>query len=147
MIQPRIASPRPLPLLIAAVAMLATLIGVTSLPAATARATSADIISTTVTPASATVGDRITLTIVIEHDNAITIDAPGFGADFGGLEPTAVAPPSADQHGSRTRTTLGYTLVAFKPGDYNLGALTTLLDQVIAWSAALSPLRAVPQPA
>jgi NAD(P)H-dependent FMN reductase len=33
----------------------------------------------------------------------------------------------------------------FKPGDYNLDALTVLLDQVIAWSAALSPLRAVPQ--
>ena len=30
---------------------------------------------------------------------------------------------------------------AFKPGDYNLAALDTLLDQVIAWSAALAPLR------
>ncbi|WP_018681197.1 NADPH-dependent FMN reductase [Actinokineospora enzanensis] len=29
----------------------------------------------------------------------------------------------------------------FKPGDYNLPALTTLLDQVIAWSTALAPLR------
>ena len=29
----------------------------------------------------------------------------------------------------------------FKPGDYNRGALDTLLDQVIAWSAALAPLR------
>ena len=28
-----------------------------------------------------------------------------------------------------------------KPGDYNLAALNTLLDQVIAWSAALAPLR------
>jgi NAD(P)H-dependent FMN reductase len=30
----------------------------------------------------------------------------------------------------------------FKPGDYNLPALNTLLDQVVAWSAALAPLRA-----
>jgi hypothetical protein len=30
----------------------------------------------------------------------------------------------------------------FKPGDYNMAALDTLLDQVIAWSAALEPLRA-----
>ena len=30
---------------------------------------------------------------------------------------------------------------AFKPGDYNLDALSTLLDQVVAWSAALAPLR------
>jgi len=29
----------------------------------------------------------------------------------------------------------------FTPGDYNLAALNTLLDQVIAWSAALAPLR------
>jgi NAD(P)H-dependent FMN reductase len=29
----------------------------------------------------------------------------------------------------------------FKPGDYNRDALNTLLDQVIAWSAALAPLR------
>ena len=29
----------------------------------------------------------------------------------------------------------------FKPGDHNLAALNTLLDQVIAWSTALAPLR------
>jgi NAD(P)H-dependent FMN reductase len=29
----------------------------------------------------------------------------------------------------------------FKPGDYNLDALKTLLDQVLAWSTALAPLR------
>jgi NAD(P)H-dependent FMN reductase len=29
----------------------------------------------------------------------------------------------------------------FKPGDYNTAALETLLDQVIAWSTALAPLR------
>ncbi|WP_431677398.1 NADPH-dependent FMN reductase [Kitasatospora sp. KL5] len=34
---------------------------------------------------------------------------------------------------------------AFKPGDYNLPALNAMLDQVIAWSTALAPLR-VPSP-
>jgi NAD(P)H-dependent FMN reductase len=29
----------------------------------------------------------------------------------------------------------------FKPGDYNLAALNTMLDQVVAWSTALAPLR------
>jgi NAD(P)H-dependent FMN reductase len=29
----------------------------------------------------------------------------------------------------------------FKPGDYNVAALATLLDQVVAWSTALAPLR------
>jgi NAD(P)H-dependent FMN reductase len=32
-------------------------------------------------------------------------------------------------------------LSVFKPGDYNVGALHTLLEQVIAWSTALAPLR------
>ena len=30
----------------------------------------------------------------------------------------------------------------FKPGDYNLDAVTTMIDQVVAWSTALAPLRA-----
>jgi NAD(P)H-dependent FMN reductase len=30
----------------------------------------------------------------------------------------------------------------FKPGDYNLEAVTTMIDQVVAWSTALAPLRA-----
>ena len=29
----------------------------------------------------------------------------------------------------------------FEPGDYNVAALDTLLDQVVAWSTALAPLR------
>jgi hypothetical protein len=29
----------------------------------------------------------------------------------------------------------------FKPNDYNLASLDILLDQVIAWSNALAPLR------
>jgi NAD(P)H-dependent FMN reductase len=29
----------------------------------------------------------------------------------------------------------------FKPGEYNLASLHTMLDQVVAWSAALAPLR------
>lgn len=33
---------------------------------------------------------------------------------------------------------------AFKPGDYNVPALDTMLDQVIAWSTALAPLRMAP---
>ena len=29
----------------------------------------------------------------------------------------------------------------FRPGEYNVATLHTLLDQVVAWSAALAPLR------
>ncbi|NUR03741.1 MAG: NAD(P)H-dependent oxidoreductase [Streptomyces sp.] len=32
----------------------------------------------------------------------------------------------------------------FKPGDYNLEALETMIGQVVSWSAALLPLRATP---
>jgi len=35
----------------------------------------------------------------------------------------------------------------FKPGDYNLAALDTMLDQVVAWSDALSALRLAPSAA
>ena len=35
----------------------------------------------------------------------------------------------------------------FKPGDYNRAALDTLLDQVVAWSNALAPLRQPTAPA
>jgi len=35
----------------------------------------------------------------------------------------------------------------FKPGDYNVPALNTMLDQIVAWSTALAPLRALKQAA
>ncbi len=35
----------------------------------------------------------------------------------------------------------------FRPGDYSVAALDTLLDQVVAWSTALAPLRAESQAA
>jgi NAD(P)H-dependent FMN reductase len=35
----------------------------------------------------------------------------------------------------------------FRPGDYNVAALDTLLDQVVAWSNALAPLRQPTVPA
>ncbi|RBQ18307.1 NADPH-dependent FMN reductase [Spongiactinospora rosea] len=35
-------------------------------------------------------------------------------------------------------------MTVFKPGDHNLEPLETMIGQVVAWSAALAPLRAVP---
>ncbi|MFE9877822.1 hypothetical protein [Streptomyces sp. NPDC005784] len=32
----------------------------------------------------------------------------------------------------------------FKPGEHNLHALNTMIDQVIAWTSALAPLRTAP---
>jgi len=35
----------------------------------------------------------------------------------------------------------------FKPGDYNVATLNVMLNQVLAWTAALAPLRATSDPA
>lgn len=75
------------------------------------------ISSTTVEPARATVGDRITLTIVVDHDGATTVEGPGFGADAGAFEIVAVAPPRTEARGGASRTTLVYTLTAFRTGE------------------------------
>ncbi len=74
------------------------------------------IVSTTVEPTRATVGDRITLTIVVEHDASTTVDGAGFGADAGEFEIVAVAPPRTEAHNGASRTTLAYTLTAFHTG-------------------------------
>src|SRR4051812_19109548 len=48
--------------------------------------TSATIVSVTLTPPTATVGDHLTYSIVIDHESGTTLQGPGFGADYGGLE-------------------------------------------------------------
>ena len=75
------------------------------------------ISSTTVEPVRATVGDRITLTIVVDHDGATTVEGPGFGADAGEFEIVAVTPPHTEARGGASRTTLVYTLTAFRTGE------------------------------
>ncbi|MGW8886294.1 NADPH-dependent FMN reductase [Streptomyces sp. NPDC055749] len=45
------------------------------------------------------------------------------------------------QHVALSMITEFENFSVFKPGDYNLQALDTMLDQVIVWSAALAPLR------
>jgi hypothetical protein len=77
------------------------------------------IIETSLTPAEVTVGDRLTLRIVVEHADGVTIEGPRFGENFGGLEIVEAPPP---QRGA-TRTTIEYTLAAFAIGDAALPAL------------------------
>ena len=78
------------------------------------------IVSATADPARATVGDRITLTIVVDHDDATTIEGAGFGADTGAFEIVAVAPPRTESHNGSSRTTIAYTLAAFRTGDLEI---------------------------
>lgn len=82
-----------------------------------AQAATPTIVSATATPASATVGDRITLTIVVDHDAATAIEGAGFGADTGAFEIVDVAPPRTEPQNNLSRTTIVYTLTAFRTGD------------------------------
>lgn len=104
--------------------MAAALIGLVALcimyaPWASA-ATPPAIVSATVDPARATVGDRITLTIVVDHDPATTVEGAGFAADAGAFEIVAVAPARTEAHGGSSRTTISYVLTAFRTGDLTL---------------------------
>ena len=139
------------------VAIAASLLVVASVHAAAPPS----IASTTADPARATVGDRITLTITIDHDAATTVEGAGFGADAGAFEIVAVAPPRTEAHNGAARTTIAYTLAAFRTGDLTIppqsiayrgpggsGTLTTSATAVTIVSvlspgdAGLRPLKA-----
>lgn len=109
------------------------------------------IASITASPAHATVGDQITLTITIDHDAATTVESAGFGANVGAFEIVAVAPPRTEPNGDASRTTIAYTLAAFRTGDLTIppqtityrgtsgsGTLTTIATAVTI-ASVLSP--------
>ena len=98
------------------VAIAATLFAAASVYAAAPPS----IVSITADPARATVGDQITLTITIDHDAATTVEGSGFGADVGAFEIVAVAPPRTVPRGDASRTTIAYTLAAFRTGDLTI---------------------------
>jgi hypothetical protein len=81
------------------------------------------IVAVRVTPDTATVGDRLELTIEVDHDDAFTVEGPGFGDSFGKLELIAIADPRTESHDGVSRTTFGYTLAAFVTGAVELPPL------------------------
>jgi hypothetical protein len=76
----------------------------------------ARIVEATLTPLSATVGDRLTLRINVVHPPGATVEGPPVGADFGTLELVEIADPEVADVDGETRTTLVYVLAAFEPG-------------------------------
>lgn len=77
------------------------------------------------TPATATVGERLSLVVTVDHPGGVDVTAPGFGADFGGLDLVEVVPPSdAQLSPGNERTTFSYTLAAFKTGAFTIPPLT-----------------------
>jgi len=77
------------------------------------------IVETALTPTTATVGDRLSLRIVVEHGEGVTVEGPRFGDNFGGFEIVEAPPPTR----SETSTTITYTVAAFETGEITMPAL------------------------
>lgn len=86
--------------------------------AAMVEAAQPQIVSARIEPFVSTVGDRLTLTIVVDHDGGTTITGPGADVDFGNAELIEFADPSTEPiaNSERERTTLVYTLTSFTIG-------------------------------
>ena len=104
---------------------------------------SATIVSATITPTTATIGDRLTLTIVVDHDRSVDVEGPGFGGDFGGLEVVDIPAPASETQGDQQRTTLTYTLTAFRAGELLVPAIPITLRAAGVETLRTSPLRVV----
>ena len=85
-------------------------------PATAQEEPAARIVTANLSPSSATVGDRLTLTIDVAHPLETTATGPGFGDDFGGLEIVDIPQPSTAADGNEQRTTLEYVLASFRTG-------------------------------
>jgi hypothetical protein len=83
-----------------------------------------EIASISLTPELLTVGDRVELTIVVDHDTSTTIEGPGFGNDYGPFELIEIADPRDETRTGIVRTTLGYTFATFVLGTVELPPLT-----------------------
>ena len=75
-------------------------------------------------PRQATVGDRLQLTITVAHDDATSVEGPGFGDNFGALELLEVNEPLVARAGpGASITTLGYILTSFNTGVFDVPPL------------------------
>ena len=92
--------------------------------AAVGQAGTPTVVAARVDPVVATVGERLTLTIVVAHERGVTLTAPGEGADFGQALFIEAAPPRTEVSGSGDRTTLTYTLASFTVGQHEVPPLT-----------------------
>jgi len=93
----------------------------------------------------ATVGDRITLTIVVEHDAGVSVDALAQTAAFGPFEVLAAEPPQERTlEAGRVETTLVFTVAAFRTGELEIPVIavpyTDAADNTAAATAPAIPI-------
>jgi hypothetical protein len=83
------------------------------------RVAAQDAVSTeaTIEPAVATVGDPLTLTIVVRHPQGTEVEAPEVPDAFAPLELIQALPPEGADAGGRRETRLVFTLAAFQTGE------------------------------
>jgi len=124
---------------IAAMALAAVALAAAAAGAARAQSPVAPP-SIEVAPATATVGDRIGVTLRVDHAPDVSVSAPGFGADFGGLELVEVAQPVDQVRSSReTRTTFSYSLTSFRTGMITIPPLTVTYSGAASGSVQTEP--------
>lgn len=91
-----------------------------------------------------TVGDHIALTIVVEHDAGVTLDALAEATAFGPFEVLAAEPPQKQTlEAGRLETTLVFTVAAFGTGDLEVPAIAVPYTDA-AGNTAAATARAIP---
>jgi hypothetical protein len=110
--------------------LVVLLVAVTALAAAAVKPASAQPTDQLVTVRASidrdkvTVGDRITLTIVVEHEAGVSLDALAQAATFGPFEVLAADPPQERTlEAGRLETTLVFTVAAFGTGELEVPAI------------------------
>src|SRR5688572_7619674 len=92
-------------------------------PTRTSAQQAPTIDSASLSPDTATIGDHLTMTIDVLHDDAFSIEGPGFGDNFGDFELLEIAEPQRGSASGAPRTSLSYTFTTFKVGELELPPL------------------------
>jgi len=124
------ASLRPRSLTRAGVVMAVAVMLTVFMPGTAGAQQAPTLTSVTLTPDTATIGDRLTLTIDVDHADGFAARGPGFGESYGPFELLEIMEPQREPNGALVRTTLSYTLTTFRTGTVELPPLP------IEWSGA-----------
>ena len=88
----------------AVIAALIACVSLWLLPARALAQQAPSIDSAMLSPSTATIGDHLTMTVAVLHDDAFSIEGPGFGDSFGDFELLEVAEPRRVAEGGADRS-------------------------------------------